>query len=287
MEKVLFIVDSTVDLTSEMYKENNLYIVPPHVHIAGKEYDDDPKQLTTKRLYEIMDETKEFPKTGAATPSQFMEAYKYAEKEGYDAVIFTGIGSTMSGTVQNATMAKDDFKGKLKIYIVDSRNLSTGTGLLVMYGLDYVRAGHTAEETAKYMETLVPRVRAQFIVHNLDIIYRGGRISSAKYLFGKMLRAHPFIQVVNGVMQVSATPKGKYIKALDYQYNVFLQDKEKGILEDHVFITHAIGDEHAEYYYDKMKDMFKKESLHVTPVGCVIGSHCGPGTIGILYVMKE
>lgn len=289
MSKIQFIVDSTVDLEPERMKALDLVVLPLEVHIDGKVYKDDPSEFTARELFDIMDRTQTLPKTSAVAPSAFLDAFNKAEEEGCDGIIFIGLGSFLSSTYQNAHIAKDAFKGKAKIRIIDSINLSTGTGLIVLYGKDYEAKGHNVDEVADYMESLVPRSRAQFVVHSLDVIYRGGRINSAKYLFGKMLRAHPFIQVnvAKNQLEVAATPKGKFKKALDYQFDVFMNDYKKGILEDHVYITHTCNPEARDYYYDKMKDMFPEGVLKTLQTGTVISSHCGEGTIGILYIMKE
>lgn len=285
MQKIKIITDTTADLTKELYDQCDCEVLPLHVHIDGKDYLD-TYEISTKELYEIMDKTKLLPKTSAISPEKFIETFKKLKAEGYDGAIVTGIGSQLSSTMQSAKIALNEYS-ELDVKIVDSRNLSTGTGLLIMYGRDYLNKGHTLEETANYLEGLVPRVRAQFIVESLDIIYRGGRISSAKYLFGKMLKAHPFIQVKLDKLAVAATPKGKIKKALDFQYDVFLKDKEKGILTDHLFITHSEAIDSSNYYLDKIKNDFDISKVKVTGAGAVISSHCGRGTIGILYIMKE
>ncbi|MDI9504004.1 MAG: DegV family protein [Bacillota bacterium] len=280
-------VDSTVDLTEELYETYNFVKLPLYVTIDGKTYRDTPEELSNKKLFEIMEETKTLPKTSAATPADFLEEFKKAEKNGYEAIIITGISSTLSGTIQSATIAIEMYKGPLDIRIVDSLNLSTGSGLIAIFGSDYAKTDHNLDEVVAYMESLVPRVRTQFIVESLDIIYRGGRISSAKYLLGKIFNAHPFIQVINGKLEVTATPKGKLMRALNHQYSVFKKDFKKGILNDHVFITHAVAEESVRYYCKKMKDKLPHGALKVTETGSVISAHCGPGTIGITYIVKS
>lgn len=285
MQKIKIVTDTTADLTKLIYEKLDCEVLPLYVTINGKEYLD-TYELTTKQLYEIVDKTNELPKTSAVTPEKFLEVFKKLKEEGYDGALVTGIGSNMSSTMQSANIAKAEITD-FEIEIVDSRNLSTGTGLLIMYGRDYLNSGHSLKETVDYLNMLVPRVRAQFIVEKLDFIYKGGRISGAKYLFGKILKAHPFIQMNDGVLGVAATPKGKIYKALDFQYNVFLEDKAKGIMDDYIFITHSEGHEFAKYYQEKIKADVDYNKVITTEAGAVISSHCGRGTIGILYVMKE
>ncbi|MGE4342057.1 MAG: DegV family protein [Bacilli bacterium] len=282
MAKIKIVTDTTADLTKELYEKLDCEVLPLHVTINEKTYED-TVEITTPELYQIMDETKQLPKTSAINPDVFLETFKKVKDEGYDGIIVTGIGSNMSSTMQSAKIAADQMED-FPIRLVDSLSLSSGTGLLILNGRQYLEQGHSLDETADYMNSLVPKVRAQFIVESLDIIYRGGRISGAKYLFGKMLKAHPFIQMNEAKLVVADTPKGKIHRALDKQFDVFLADLEAGIDKSKVFITHSVAPDYVDYYLEKLKEYIPSENIIVTEAGAVISSHCGPGTIGILYI---
>jgi len=282
MAKIKIVTDTTADLTKELYEKLDCEVLPLHVTINEKTYED-TVEITTPELYQIMDETKQLPKTSAINPDVFLETFKKVKDEGYDGVIVTGIGSNMSSTMQSAKIAANQMED-FPIRLVDSLSLSSGTGLLILNGRQYLEQGHSLDETADYMNSLVPKVRAQFIVESLDIIYRGGRISGAKYLFGKMLKAHPFIQMNEAKLVVADTPKGKIHRALDKQFDVFLADLEDGIDKSKVFITHSVAPDYVDYYLEKLKEYIPSENIIVTEAGAVISSHCGPGTIGILYI---
>ena len=285
MARIKIVTDTTADLTKELYEKLDCEVIPLLVTIDGKSYQD-TVELSTKQLYGIMDEKKLLPKTSAVSPESFLEIFNKVKEEGYDGILVTGIGSNMSSTMQSAKIALDQMEG-FPIRIVDSLSLSSGTGLVILNARKYLDEGHTLDETAEYLEkNIVPKVRAQFIVESLDIIYRGGRISGAKYLFGKMLKAHPFIQMNDAKLVVADTPKGKIHRALDRLFEVFLEDLKDGIDISHVFITHSEGDEFVQYYLDKIKEYVPLENVIVTGAGAVISAHCGPGTIGILYVKK-
>ncbi len=285
MARIKIVTDTTADLTKELYEKLDCEVTPLLVTIDGKSYQD-TFELSTKQLYGIMDEKKLLPKTSAVSPESFLEIFNKVKEEGYDGILVTGIGSNMSSTMQSAKIALDQMEG-FPIRIVDSLSLSSGTGLVILNARKYLDEGHTLDETAEYLEkNIVPKVRAQFIVESLDIIYRGGRISGAKYLFGKMLKAHPFIQMNDAKLVVADTPKGKIHRALDRLFEVFLEDLKDGIDISHVFITHSEGDEFVQYYLDKIKEYVPLENVIVTGAGAVISAHCGPGTIGILYVKK-
>ncbi len=284
MARIKIVTDTTADLTKEMYQKFDCEVLPLLVTIDNKTYED-TVEITTPELYQIMEEKNLLPKTSAISPEVFLETFKKIKAEGYDGIIVTGIGSNMSSTMQSANIAVSQMED-FPIRIVDSLSLSSGTGLLIVKGREYLEQGHSLDETADYMNSLVPKVRAQFIVESLDIIYRGGRISGAKYLFGKMLKAHPFIQMNDAKLVVADTPKGKIHRALDRLFDVFLSDLKEGIDISTVFITHSVAPDYVDYYLNKIKDYVPEDNVHVTEAGAVISAHCGPGTIGILYIKK-
>ena len=284
MAKIKIVTDTTADLTKELYGRLDCEVLPLHVTINEKTFLD-TVEITTEELYKLMDETKQLPKTSAVNPEVFLQTFKQIKADGYDGVIVTGIGSNMSSTMQSAKIAAELMED-FPIRIVDSLSLSSGTGLLILNGRKHLDEGHTLDETADYMGSLVPKVRAQFIVESLDIIYMGGRISGAKYIFGKMLKAHPFIQMNDAKLIVADTPKGKINRALDRLFDVFLQDLKAGIDVNNVFITHSMAPDYVKYYLDKLKKHVPEKNIHITEAGAVISAHCGPGTIGILYIRK-
>lgn len=285
MPKIKIVTDTTADLNTELYQKFDCEVIPLLVTIDGQTYRD-TYELTTPELYKIMDEKKTLPKTSAVSPESFLETFRKVKEEGYDGILVTGIGSNMSSTMQSAHIAMSQMEG-FPIRIVDSLSLSSGTGLVILKAREYLEKGMSLDETAdKLINEIVPKVRTQFVVESLDIIYRGGRISGAKYLFGKILKAHPFIQMNDAKLVVADTPKGKMIRALDRLFEAFVEDFKAGIEQDHVFITHSMGDEFVPYYMEKLKEYIPEDNIIVTGAGAVISAHCGPGTIGILYIRK-
>lgn len=283
MHKIKIITDSTCDLEPQTVKEIDVEVIPLNV-IFGEQIFKDGIEMNQTILYRMVDETKKLPKTSAVAPGQFIEVFKKYIDDGYQ-VLYTGIGSGFSGTFQSASIATAEFP-KDKVRLVDSQNLSTGTGLLVLKATKLVKEGKSLEEIVATLEVLVPKVRAQFMVLNLEFLYKGGRCSAAKYYFGTLLRAHPIIAVRNGKMDVFDTPKGKQIKALNRQLDMFKEDLQEGIDEDWVLITSSDAEEAEKYYIEELSKLIKPESIMVSKAGAVISSHCGRGTIGILYIKK-
>lgn len=283
MHKIKIVTDSTCDLEMQTIQELDIEVVPLNV-IFGEEIFRDGIEMNQTILYRMVDETKKLPKTSAVAPGLFMDVFKKYIDQGYQ-VLYTGIGSGFSGTFQSASIAAAEFP-KDKVRLVDSQNLSTGSGLLTLKAAKLIKEGKTLEEIGEILETLVPKVRAQFMVDNLEFLYKGGRCSAAKYYFGTLLRAHPIIAVREGKMDVFDTPKGKQIKALNRQLDMFKEDLKEGIDEDWVLITSSDAQEAEKYYVEELSKLIKPESIMVSKAGAVISSHCGRGTIGILYIKK-
>lgn len=284
MKKFKIISDSTQDLSRELIAKIDADIVPLNVLIGETSYLD-YIELDADKLYEQIKITGAFPKTSAGTPAYFVEAYERAKAAGYKEILVITIGTTFSATYKSAVIAADLVEG-LTIRFVDSHSLSSATGLLLMRAHDLREQGKSLDETAEYLQSIAPRVRAQFIVDNLTMLNAGGRVTGIKYFIGRILRAHPFLQVNDAKLEVVDTPKGKSERALDKMFSVFEEEFNAGLESPRVFITHSHGGGRIDYLKDKIKQLVPEENIYVTDAGAVISSHCGEGTIGILYIRK-
>ena len=280
--KVKLLVDSTCDLPLEYLNENNVELIPLLVTFNEDEYLD-LVGINTNELYQKVDELKILPKTASRSIGSFMETYDKIFAEGYDQIVYICISSKFSGTIQNARLAAEDYNGKVLIH--DSFNLSTGIGLQVIKAVNWIKEGKTGEEVLALLEDLAPRVRAQFAVESLDYLYKGGRCSQTSYFFGKGLKIKPIIKVVDGGMIVYKKPIGKMVNALNKLLEIIKEDVKNLDLEK-VMITHSLAEDSKNYLYEKLQEIVPEKSIMVTNAGCVISSHCGKGTIGILYIVK-
>ena len=280
--KVKLLVDSTCDLPLEYLQENNVEVIPLLVTFKEEEYKD-LIEISGEKLYQKVEELGVLPKTASRSIGSFIETYEKIFSEGYDQIVYISIGSKLSGTVQNARLASDDYEGK--IFIHDSNNLSTGIGLQVIKAVELIKEGKTAEEIASYLSEYAPKVRSQFAVESLDFLYKGGRCSQTSYIFGKGLKIKPIIRVVDGGLIVYKKVIGKMVNALNKQLEIFKEDLENADLSK-IMITHSFADESAKYLFEQLKQYVPEENIMVTNAGCVISSHCGKGTIGILYALK-
>lgn len=284
MNKVIIMADSTSDLTKELVEERQIKVMPLYVNFGENSYKDGI-DITTEELYQKVDELGYLPKSSAISPGDFMMSFENYLEQGYDIVLVT-IGSTISGTYQASLVAKDTFDND-RIHIVDSKNLSTGGGLLVLKACDFRDQGLGAKEIAEKVEKLVPLVRSQFAIQTMDYLYKGGRCSALSMFLGSVLAVKPIIQVNNGKLDVYKKSVGKMTRALDLMVEDYLNLYDKIDL-DYVIITHSMAEKSARYIKDKIKDENKMpKQLLETQAGCVISTHCGKGTTGILYILKE
>lgn len=284
MNKIKIITDCTSDLTTEMYEKLDIHVMLLNVTIGGKEYID-KVNITSEEMFKIVDEVNSLPKTSALTPSDFYNAFKTYVDEGYD-VLYMGLGSGFSSTYQNAMIARDEFPvGRVRT--VDSGNLSSGIGLLLLKAAKFRDEGCSLDELVSKLEELVPRVRTMFSINTLEYLHKGGRCSGTQRFFGTMLKIKPIIRVVDGKMVVGKKPRGKYKVALDSQLEYVMHDVDN-IDPDNLFITHCLAKpEDIEYLKSGIKKSVNVDNIYVTDASSIIATHCGPRTIGILYIVKE
>lgn len=284
MNKVKIITDSTCDLSKEIIEARDIEVLPLYVNFTDESYKDGVN-ISTEELYKLVEKKNELPKTSAIDIVALTDCFKKYLDLGYD-IIFTGISRQLSRTYENAIMARDEL-GADNIYIVDSKNLSTGIGLTVLMACDYRDKGLSAKEIVDEMEVVTDKVKAQFAIETMDYLHKGGRCSSLAKIFGTLLKIKPIIFVREGKMTVGMKPIGKMKVALDKMINMFLEDYKAGnVVKTRVFITHSIAVESEKYIREKLEAEVKDMEIISTVAGCVISSHCGPGTIGILYITK-
>ncbi|MDD4069982.1 MAG: DegV family protein [Candidatus Izemoplasmatales bacterium] len=282
MKKVKIITDSTCDLTKELIEKNDIEVVPLFVNFGEESYLDGVN-LTVPKMYELVTEKKILPKTAAPSPGSFEKTFKKYLDEGYE-IVYMGIGSKFSATLQSANVAKQNLDSE-DIYLVDSLNLSSGTGLLILKAIKFRSQGLSGKEIKEKLEEIVPKVRSQFVIDTLEYLYKGGRLNALSALFGSMLRIKPIIKVRDGIMAVGKKGRGSIKKGIDLMLGEVFEDKDN-IDSDFMMITHSLADESSTYIKSRLEGEIKVDNLYDTSAGCVISSHCGKGTIGVLYILK-
>ena len=281
MRPVKIIVDSTCDLPPELLKEKEIDIAPLGI-LFGEESYHDGVDLSVEELYKKVAEKKMLPKTSALSIEELSPLFHQRVNEGYD-IFFICISSEFSSCYQHAYLASEDIRDHVVCF--DSRNLSSGIGLLILKAIKLKEEGKNIFEIESALKELVPNVRSQFAVETLDYLYKGGRCSSLAFIFGKGFHIRPIIRVKDGKMGVYKKPRGKMVNALNTLLDIFKEDMDHIDLE-HVMITHSLGDEYEVYLRNELKKLIPENIILSTRAGCVISSHCGKGTIGILYIVK-
>lgn len=282
MRHVKIFTDSTSDLSEELIEENDIGVVPLYVCFNERTYKDGV-EVTPKDVLEKMKEYDAFPKTSAPSPGDFYTAFEPYIEQDQD-IVYVGLSSRISATIQNARIAAGRFP-EGRVHVVDSQNLSTGIGLLVMKAVDYAKQGMSAEEIANNVEKLVPKVRTEFIIDTLEYLYKGGRCSALQSIFGSILKIHPIVAVIDGSMTLSGKIRGNRKRVLSQLLNNALKNAET-MDSDRIFVTHAMSDDEAEYLKAELEKSISVKQILTTSAGCVIFSHCGPKTVGILYIEK-
>ena len=284
MNKVRIVVDSTSDLSPELISKYDLTVVPLCIILGEKSYFDGV-DITPDEIYKWSDENKTTPKTAAIPFDMFEEKLKGFMDSGDD-IIFFGISSAMSSTCQAARIFAEDAEYD-RMFVIDSRNLSTGIGLQVLRAAEMRDAGHTAEEIVEAIEGARDLVRASFVVDTLTFLARGGRCTAVTALMATALKLHPEIVVKDGKMGVGRKVRGKPSIAV-MAYIDGLSTALANADPKRVFITHSgSSPELIDAVKEKLLAMNIFEEILITQAGGVISSHCGPNTLGVLFYEKN
>ena len=277
---IKIVSDSTSDLSKEIIDKYGIVIVPLYVRL-GNEEKKDGIDITPEEIYKWSDSTGETPKTAAPSVADYMNVFDENTEDEY--IVFT-ISASMSASNNNCRLAVEELEIEDRVRIIDSESLSTGIGLLVMEAVDLVNAGKNLSEIAEYIDGVKNRVRASFVVDTLTFLHRGGRCSGVAALLGNTLKLHPKIVVSEGSMR----PDKKYRGSIDKCYMNYVKDMQDELLKakkDRVFITHS-GCSRADV--EEIRTFLEKLGIFLdiieTRAGSVVSSHCGPGTMGVLFI---
>lgn len=281
-KKVLITRDSTSDLPPEIIEKYGIITLPLIINLEDKSYRDGV-DITPDFIYEYHRKNGVLPKTSAANVDDMINFFKPFIDDGY-AIVHFAISSNMSSTYQNACIAADEFED---IYVVDTQNLSTGEGLLIMKACEWVEQGLSAKEIYDNVCALIPNVDASFVIDSLEYLHKGGRCSAVAALGANLLKLKPCIEVQGGSMGVSKKYRGKYSETLK-QYVADRLTDYSDIDLSRVFVTHAGCDpETVEQVVEQVKATAPFEELIVSRAGCTVSAHCGQNTLGVLYIRKS
>lgn len=278
---IKIISDSTCDLSAELIRQHNITITPLIVVKNDEEFRDGTT-ITPAEIFAHVAAGGSLCSTAALNMGIYQEEFeKYADS--YDGVIHISIGSGFSSSYQNACLAADEFDN---VRVIDSQNLSTGQGLVVLKACELARTATSLDELADTLREFTTHVEASFLVDKLDYLVKGGRCSSAAALGANLLNLKPCIEVKDGKMSVTKKYRGNYAKCLGNYVKDRLegrQDLDNSIL----FVTQTVvSDECNSAVMEAIRTYGKFDTVHETTAGCTISCHCGPGTLGVLFVRK-
>lgn len=283
MSKVRIVSDSTCDLSPELKEKYDIKVIPLCIIMDDKSYFD-MVDVTPAEIFAWADANKTTPKTAAASIENAIDFLKPFQEAGDD-VIYIGISEDMSTTCNVLRLAASDMEYD-RFFVINSMNLSTGIGLQVLRAADMVAEGKSAEEIVEAISEARVDVRASFVVDTLTYLSRGGRCSQATALLANTLQLKPRIEVKMGKMGVGQKYRGKYGKVI----LKYVKEMEEALLKSdkkRVFVTHTVMDQGI---VDEIKAYLESlqyfDEVLETNAGGVISSHCGPGTLGVLYYEK-
>ena len=279
--KIIISSDSTCDLSKELIDRYNIRVLPLGVTLGDNIYRDGV-DITPDDIYAYVAKTGQLPKTSAINIAENADFFAELTKDGSAVIHFT-ISSSMSATYNNARLAAEDFED---VYVVDSKNLSTGNGLLVIAAAEMAKQGMEAQEIAQKVSAMADCVDASFVVDNLEYLVKGGRCSAVAAFGANLLQLKPCICVKNGAMGVGKKYRGKFERVLPGYVAERLANGDDIDL-DRVFVTHAGCDPQiVESVVEIVKNTLPFKEVFATRAGCTVSSHCGANTLGVLFVRK-
>jgi len=277
--KIAISIDSACDMPQELKEKYNIFTMPYYVTLGEKEYIDGVN-ITTKDLYDYVNTTGKLPKTAAIASDKF-RTYFCDILKNYDEIIHITLSHQMTSSGINAIAGAEG----LKVHVVDSKSLSSGIALLVLQCAKMVEEGIlSADEIADKLRSLTPRVQASFLVDTLTYLHKGGRCSAVALVGSKLLKIKPKILVKDGKMDVAK----KYMGNINNCLIKYVEDTLNGNNPEKTiaFCTHSSKMEISAQICQKLRE-FGFSEVYDVDAGSTICSHCGPGTLGILFMNKE
>lgn len=279
--KIKIISDSTCDLSAQLIADNDIALIPLTV-VKNDQQFKDGVTITPAEIFAHVAAGGDLCTTAANSIGEYADVFeKYCPD--FDGVIVITLGSGFSTCYQSACLAAEDFPN---VRVIDSQNLSTGQGLIVLKACELAKTAVDLDALAEQLRAYTEKVEASFVVDKLDYLVKGGRCSSAAALGANLLNLKPCIEVKGGKMTVGKKYRGNYAKCLANYVKERLENRED-IDTDTLFITRTVVDENA---YAAVTDAAKQyadfKNIYETTAGCTVSCHCGPGTLGIIFVRK-
>lgn len=280
--KIKITSDSTCDLSPELIAENQIEVFPLHVNKGGQFFTDGV-DITPSDIFAHVEQGGDLCSTSALNVEEYRQRFAVLSSE-YDAVVHINISADFSSCYQNACLAAAEFPN---VYVVDSRNLSTGHGHVVMEACKMAKNCADVVKMVEDLKELTGRVEASFILNRLDYMVKGGRCSMVAALGANLLKLKPCIEVANGKMQVCKKYRGSYLKCLESYVTERLSGRDD-IVYDRLFITYSTASpEELAVVHKAVERCAPFTQVIETHAGCTVSCHCGPQTLGVLFIRKK
>jgi len=282
MQKTAVIAVSTGCLDYLDLDHDNLYIIRCKIIIGDETYDDFV-DLTASKFYEIIkSDSNIVPTSSMPAIGEINETLATIEKKGYENVLILTISSQLSGTYQTCMMAKNGYEGNLDIRVLDTKNAAISEGFMSLEALRLIEEGKSIDDIIGYLEKLSTSRKQYFMVDNLNLLVKNGRLSGAKGLMGRLLKMKPILEVNDEGKIVPFEKIRTQRKALERMVDVVLEDL-KGIKNFVITYDTSDNEEGFEYVKNRIDEAHPGNKHFAAPITPVIGAHTGHGTVGVAY----
>lgn len=279
---IQFVIDSASDILPEEAARMGITVLPLTVTFGETTYRDSV-DLSHREFFEKLAACRDLPTTSQLPPADFADCFEQLTAAGQDVVVIT-VSSKLSGTYQSATIAAADYPGR--VFVVDSLSAAIGQRILLLRGLELAGEGLSAGQIAERLDEEKARIRVMAVIDTLEYLKKGGRISAATALAGTVLSMKPAIEICEGTVSMAGKARGSR------QGNLLLRqlmDKYGGanLDEPYALVYSGLNDEHLRKFLAEQSDLWpEQENLPIHSLGCVIGTHVGPGAYGIAFFEK-
>lgn len=277
MSRVHIVTDSSCDLTIAETTAHDVGVVPLSIRFGTEEYID-REQLSVEDFYAKMASTGLLPETAAPSPGRFDQEFRAAREAGADSVVCINLSGALSATVQSARTAAKALEGEFDVRVIDSLSLTGGLGTMVLEAAEAAEGGADADTVEQLVNSMIGRTEIYAALDTLENLKKGGRIGSAKALLGSMLSVKPIIRITDGAVEEAGKQRTRR-RALEW-----LRDKlfEEAAVE-RLSVLHGEAPD-VEDFLEMIAPRYPRDAIRLGKIGAVIGTHGGPGVIGICYL---
>lgn len=282
LNKVMILTDSTCDLNPAYIIKEDIQVIPLFIRFQDQVYRDG-LDIQPEELFEKVKGFDEVARSTGLRSGDFHNAFNKYIKRGYD-IVYIGIGSNLSSSIQSALIAKQELETH-KIWIVDTKSISSGLGLCVMEAVRLRNQGKSAETIKTYIDQLAKDLHFHYILSDLDLLKKTSRMKTTQYQLGKAFGAKPIVSMMSHKIELTKHPLVSHQKMLP-TFTHFLKKIIKDGQIERIMITHSMSEEDAKVGYDLIMSVLKPKHIEMSKVGCVLGAQIGPNAFGCSYVLK-